>query len=152
MSAAAHRQSRRAEPSPPACTNHDASDFDTKTGTKVLAAQTRPEHRNRRDRRPSAARRRVDDDGCVSTANSLGESRSRRTGCGAQTQRSLKYFLDRPRLLMPPEMISAYAIVKKACATPIARAGVDAERHRLIVQACDRNPRDSPTDSRCTSG
>ncbi|MFO1114569.1 MAG: class II fumarate hydratase [Beijerinckiaceae bacterium] len=56
---------------------------------------------------------------------------------GAQTQRSLKYF-SIGRDLMPPEMISAYAIVKKACADANRASGrLDAERHRLIVQACD---------------
>src|SRR6201996_940132 len=56
---------------------------------------------------------------------------------GAQTQRSLEHFsIGRER--MPPEMITAYAILKKACA--IANrglGGLDAERSRLIVQACD---------------
>ena len=56
---------------------------------------------------------------------------------GAQTQRSLKYF-SIGRDLMPGEMISAYAIVKKACADANRASGrLDAERHRLIVQACD---------------
>ena len=56
---------------------------------------------------------------------------------GAQTQRSLEHFsIGRER--MPPEMFTAYAILKKACA--IANhglGGLDAERSRLIVQACD---------------
>ena len=56
---------------------------------------------------------------------------------GAQTQRSLEHFsIGRER--MPPEMISAYAVLKKACAIANrAVAGLDEERCRLIVQACD---------------
>ncbi|HLH92017.1 MAG TPA: class II fumarate hydratase [Xanthobacteraceae bacterium] len=56
---------------------------------------------------------------------------------GAQTQRSLEHFsIGRER--MPPEMITAYAILKKGCAIANrAVAGLDAERCRLIVQACD---------------
>jgi fumarate hydratase class II len=56
---------------------------------------------------------------------------------GAQTQRSLEHFsIGRER--MPPEMITAYAILKKACAIANrAVAGLDDERCRLIVQACD---------------
>ncbi len=56
---------------------------------------------------------------------------------GAQTQRSLKYFAI-GRDLMPREMISAYAIVKKACADANHAAGrLDEKRHRLIAEACD---------------
>jgi len=56
---------------------------------------------------------------------------------GAQTQRSLEHFsigID----LMPREMITAYAILKKAVATA-NRAGKRLEdpHHKLIVQACD---------------
>jgi fumarate hydratase, class II len=56
---------------------------------------------------------------------------------GAQTQRSLEHFsIGRER--MPPEMITAYAVLKKACAIANrAVAGLDDERCRLIVQACD---------------
>src|SRR5512134_1194804 len=56
---------------------------------------------------------------------------------GAQTQRSLEHFaigVD----LMPRELIGAFAVLKKAAATANQRSGrLDAERHRLIVQACD---------------
>jgi len=56
---------------------------------------------------------------------------------GAQTQRSLEHFsIGRER--MPPEMITAYAVLKKACAIANRKvAGLDDERCRLIVQACD---------------
>jgi fumarate hydratase, class II len=56
---------------------------------------------------------------------------------GAQTQRSLEHFsIGRER--MPPEMITAYAVLKKACAiVNRSVAGLDDERCRLIVQACD---------------
>jgi fumarate hydratase class II len=56
---------------------------------------------------------------------------------GAQTQRSLEYF-SIGRELMPPEMISAYAILKKAAAIANhADERLDAERYRLIVESCD---------------
>jgi fumarate hydratase, class II len=56
---------------------------------------------------------------------------------GAQTQRSLEHFsigID----LMPREMITAYAILKKAAATA-NHAGnrLDDKRCKLIIQACD---------------
>ena len=56
---------------------------------------------------------------------------------GAQTQRSLKYFsIDRE--LMPREMITAYAVLKKACANAnFSGKRLPAEIHKLIVQACD---------------
>src|SRR5215469_9982230 len=56
---------------------------------------------------------------------------------GAQTQRSLEHFsIGRER--MPPEMITAYAVLKKACAIANRSvAGLDDERCRLIVRACD---------------
>ena len=56
---------------------------------------------------------------------------------GAQTQRSLEYF-SIGKDLMPREMITAYAILKKASA--IANHDdkrLDDERFRLIVQVCD---------------
>jgi fumarate hydratase class II len=56
---------------------------------------------------------------------------------GAQTQRSLEYF-SIGKDLMPREMITAYAILKKASA--IANHDekrLDDERYRLIVQVCD---------------
>ncbi|HZQ00217.1 MAG TPA: class II fumarate hydratase, partial [Reyranella sp.] len=56
---------------------------------------------------------------------------------GAQTQRSLEHF-SIGRELMPREMITAYAVLKKACAN-VNRASqrLDADLHRLIVQACE---------------
>src|SRR5690242_17914631 len=56
---------------------------------------------------------------------------------GAQTQRSLKYF-SIGHDLMPREMITAYAILKKASAI-VNHDGkrLDDQRYRLIVQACD---------------
>jgi fumarate hydratase, class II len=56
---------------------------------------------------------------------------------GAQTQRSLEHF-SIGQDLMPREMISAYAILKKAAANAnYASGGLDDTRHRLIVQVCD---------------
>src|SRR5271155_1047101 len=56
---------------------------------------------------------------------------------GAQTQRSLQYF-SIGRDLMPSEMITAYAIVKKAAAAANhADKRLDDQRYKLIVQACD---------------
>ena len=56
---------------------------------------------------------------------------------GAQTQRSLHYFTI-GRDLMPREMITAYAVLKKACANAnLAGGRLAPELHRLIVQACD---------------
>ncbi len=56
---------------------------------------------------------------------------------GAQTQRSLRYF-SIGRDLMPPEMIGAYAVLKKAAAIANHADGhLDGERHALIVKACD---------------
>jgi fumarate hydratase, class II len=56
---------------------------------------------------------------------------------GAQTQRSLTYFaIGRERL--PPELIRAYAILKRACAEANRDAGrLDPDQCRLIAQACD---------------
>ncbi len=56
---------------------------------------------------------------------------------GAQTQRSIEHF-SIGRELMPREMITAYAVLKKAC----ANVNRDSNRlapdlHKLIVQACD---------------
>jgi fumarate hydratase, class II len=56
---------------------------------------------------------------------------------GAQTQRSLEHF-SIGKDLIPREMISAYAILKKAAAN--ANHGgkrLDERRHQLIVQVCD---------------
>ncbi|MFT8353496.1 MAG: class II fumarate hydratase [Gluconobacter japonicus] len=56
---------------------------------------------------------------------------------GAQTQRSLKYF-SIGRELMPREMIEAYAIMKRACATANAASGrLSQDRAALIHTVCD---------------
>jgi len=56
---------------------------------------------------------------------------------GAQTQRSLEHF-SIGHDLIPREMITAYAILKKAAANANHAAGrLDDERHRLIVKTCD---------------
>jgi fumarate hydratase class II len=56
---------------------------------------------------------------------------------GAQTQRSLEHF-SIGHDLIPREMITAYAVLKRAAATANHAGGrLDAERHRLIVAACD---------------
>src|ERR1700687_5877590 len=56
---------------------------------------------------------------------------------GAQTQRSLEHF-SIGKDLMPREMITAYATLKKAAANA-NRAGkrLDDQAHKLIVQVCD---------------
>jgi fumarate hydratase, class II len=56
---------------------------------------------------------------------------------GAQTQRSLEHFSIGTDL-MPREMITAYAILKKAAATANhAGKRLDDQRYELIVRACD---------------
>jgi fumarate hydratase class II len=56
---------------------------------------------------------------------------------GAQTQRSLEHF-SIGQDLMPREMITAYATLKKAAANANRAGGrLDDSAHRLIVQACD---------------
>jgi fumarate hydratase, class II len=56
---------------------------------------------------------------------------------GAQTQRSLEYF-SIGRDLIPGEMITAYATLKKAAAAANhAGKRLDDRRYQLIVQACD---------------
>jgi fumarate hydratase class II len=56
---------------------------------------------------------------------------------GAQTQRSLEHF-SIGRDLMPREMVTAYAILKKASANANYAAGrLDAKIHGLIVKVCD---------------
>jgi len=56
---------------------------------------------------------------------------------GAQTQRSLEHFSIGTDL-MPREMITAYAILKKAAATANhASKRLDDQRYELIVQTCD---------------
>src|SRR6201995_1110126 len=56
---------------------------------------------------------------------------------GAQTQRSLEHF-SIGKDLIPREMITAYAILKKGAAnTNFAGKRLDQKRHDLIVQVCD---------------
>jgi fumarate hydratase, class II len=56
---------------------------------------------------------------------------------GAQTQRSLEHF-SIGQDLIPREMITAYATLKKAAANANHASGrLDDAAHRLIVQACD---------------
>jgi fumarate hydratase class II len=56
---------------------------------------------------------------------------------GAQTQRSLEHF-SIGKDLMPREMITSYAILKKAAANANhAGQRLDENRHKLIVQVCD---------------
>ena len=56
---------------------------------------------------------------------------------GAQTQRSLEHF-SIGKDLIPREMITGYAILKKAAATANHASGrMDDKRYRLIVQTCD---------------
>jgi fumarate hydratase class II len=56
---------------------------------------------------------------------------------GAQTQRSLEHF-SIGHDLIPREMITAYAILKKAAANANHTGGrLDDRAHKLIVQACD---------------
>jgi fumarate hydratase class II len=56
---------------------------------------------------------------------------------GAQTQRSLEHF-SIGKDLMPREMITAYAILKKAAANAnFAGKRLDHKRHDLIAQVCD---------------
>jgi fumarate hydratase, class II len=56
---------------------------------------------------------------------------------GAQTQRSLEHF-SIGKDLIPREMITAYATLKKAAAAANHASGrLDAQRHSLIVRACD---------------
>jgi fumarate hydratase class II len=56
---------------------------------------------------------------------------------GAQTQRSIEHFSIGTDL-MPRQMITAYAVLKKACANAnYAGKRLDDAIHKLIVQACD---------------
>jgi fumarate hydratase class II len=56
---------------------------------------------------------------------------------GAQTQRSLEHFSIGTDLI-PREMITSYAILKKAAANANHAGGrLDDQRHKLIVQVCD---------------
>ena len=56
---------------------------------------------------------------------------------GAQTQRALEFFSVGAEL-MPRELISAYALLKRAAAAVNHRTGrLGAEQHQFITQACD---------------
>ena len=56
---------------------------------------------------------------------------------GAQTQRSLQHF-SIGKDLIPREMITSYAILKKAAAIANhSSRRLDAQRYKLIVQTCD---------------
>jgi fumarate hydratase, class II len=56
---------------------------------------------------------------------------------GAQTQRSLEHF-SIGRDIMPPEMITAYACIKKACAIVNCRSGrLAVDKKDLIVTVCN---------------
>src|SRR5690348_18138479 len=56
---------------------------------------------------------------------------------GAQTQRSLVHF-NIGRDTMPPELIRAFGVLKKACALVNQDLGkLPGEKARLIIQACD---------------
>src|SRR5246500_4952556 len=56
---------------------------------------------------------------------------------GAQTQRSLEHF-SIGKDLIPREMITAYAVLKRAAANAnCAGKRLDQKRHDLIVQVCD---------------
>src|SRR5467141_3277150 len=56
---------------------------------------------------------------------------------GAQTQRSLEHF-SIGKDLIPREMITAYAVLKKAAANANhAGRRLDEQRHKLIVEVCD---------------
>ena len=56
---------------------------------------------------------------------------------GAQTQRSIEHFSIGTDL-MPRQMITAYAVLKKACANAnFAGKRLDGAIHKLIVQTCD---------------
>src|ERR1700751_2233298 len=59
---------------------------------------------------------------------------------GAPTQRSLEHF-SIGKDLIPREMITAYAELKKAAANANRAGGrLDANVHKLIVQVCDEIP------------
>ena len=56
---------------------------------------------------------------------------------GAQTQRSLEHF-SIGKDLIPREMITSYAVLKKACANAnLAGKRLEAPVHKLILQVCD---------------
>ena len=73
---------------------------------------------------------------------------------GAQTARSLIHF-DIGRDVMPPELIRAFGILKKACALVNQELGkLPPEKARLIVAGCRRSHRraSSTRSFRCASG
>ena len=72
---------------------------------------------------------------------------------GAQTQRSLEHFSIGTDLI-PREMITAYAVLKKAAANANHAAGrLDDKVHALIVKVCDEILAVSTaTCSRCMCG
>jgi fumarate hydratase class II len=80
----------------------------------------------------------LDGDQCRVETDSLGQVRVPADRLwGAQTQRSLEHF-SIGKDLIPREMISAYAILKKAAANANHAGGrLDDQRHKLIVQVCD---------------
>jgi fumarate hydratase, class II len=57
---------------------------------------------------------------------------------GAQTQRAIEHFKIGPAASMPSEIITAFAIVKKAAACANHKLGVlDSKKKNLIVKVCD---------------
>jgi fumarate hydratase, class II len=78
-----------------------------------------------------ATRRRIESD-------SMGQIEvSAKVYWGAQTQRSLLHF-NIGRDVMPPEMIRAFGILKKACALVNQDLGkLPADKTKLIIQAAD---------------
>ena len=73
---------------------------------------------------------------------------------GAQTARSLVHF-NIGRDTMPPELIRAFGILKKACALVNQELGkLPPEKARLIVQACRRSDlrKARTTNFPCASG
>jgi fumarate hydratase, class II len=72
---------------------------------------------------------------------------------GAQTQRSLEHF-SIGKDLIPRELITAYAILKKGAANAnYAGKRLDQKRHDLILKSATRSsPVSITTCSRCTSG
>src|SRR6202051_3051984 len=94
-------------------------------------AFTTPRRFNRRTRRNKMAEIRKETD-------SVGEVQVPADKLwGAQTQRSLEHF-SIGKDLIPREMITAYATLKKAAANAnYAGKRLDDRRHKLIVQVCD---------------
>jgi fumarate hydratase class II len=118
-----------------------------------------PEHGPRQDEVDSDARlarheRRTTVNAIRTESDSLGQvSVPADKLWGAQTQRSLEHF-SIGQDLIPREMITAYAILKKAAATAnhAGRRLAD-QPHALIVQTCDEILAGQHTTcSRCTCG